>query len=428
MEEKEYYPYLCIGVFFALLNEIKIPTMHKREQIKGKKNKVNQTDLMVQLRYALTGDKTFLETKVNGKNVTDIKQCKIDSCENFSFQKGGTLYRSFNDHIENRYLEVLERFTSFYKETIIQDKSRIDEFFKRIVWIVKEDTTIDAKEEFRTTYQGEKMVPKEEFDKIDYLEIQPFSISILEYILRETDNTLGKNTYSKWFERQGERHSKYEFGEPTIADDIQHIDAVFCKIPEEPEGNVNESSKPSVVIKEFIRKESTAKNQENDLEQRVLNRIIQATDPLDIDAEIHDLTFSLGEYFINLVLNAQKEEIQNIKVFERKIYEITNDIYKKIVKMKGCISADDNLRELKCAALDYLCIFLLFKQAEALVDYCDLLLEKANKDMAQELAKYKSCYKNRYDTYYIRVEKQKDKMDEIRNASISLPHLNNTLV
>jgi hypothetical protein len=44
------------------------------------------------------------------------------------------------------------------------------------------------------------MVPKEEFDKIDYLEIQPFSISILEYILRETDNTLGKNTYSRYFE------------------------------------------------------------------------------------------------------------------------------------------------------------------------------------------------------------------------------------
>lgn len=248
MEKKELYPYLCMGIFFDLLNNIKSPSRSKREKKEGKKGKVTETGLMWELCYALTNDDLYHSLKGKGGSaLTAIKQCTANCKGDLGFEKNGKIAQSFLYNIEHDYSGVVQRFTTFFEETISHDKCQIESFFKQLIWIIKEDSTIDTKVKFKTTFSETGIVPKERIDKINYLEIQPFIISVLRYILTQTCNTNGNETFKKWFKQSGDRRqSEYFFIAPTEANSIHHLNVVLYNLTEKPDQATNESSIISV--------------------------------------------------------------------------------------------------------------------------------------------------------------------------------------
>lgn len=242
MGEMNLYPYLCIGIFFDLLNTIKTPSMSKREKIEGAKDKVTESGLMQQLCYALTNSDDFLGLRGTGSALSAIKHCNADYQGAFNFEKDGGIYYNFLYNVDYDYDGVIKRFTNFFEETITQNKGQIEVFFKQLIWVIKEDSTIDVNEKFRITYNEDNTVCKQNIDKITYLEMQPFVVSVLCYILTKTCNTNGRKTFETWFKQSGEKRSKYEFIPPTDANSIHHIDIKLYYPAKESYRNADTSS------------------------------------------------------------------------------------------------------------------------------------------------------------------------------------------
>lgn len=246
MGEMDLYPYLCIGIFFDLLNTIKTPSMPPKKKIRGLRDKVTETGLMHQLCYALTNDSCFLDLYGTGSALSAIKHCKANNKGFFKFEKDGEICTNFLYNIEHDYDGVIKRFTKLFEETITQNKGQIEVFFKQLIWVIKEDSTIDVNEEFRTTHIETDIVCKQNIDKITYLEMQPFVISVLRYILIKTCNTNGRKTFEMWFNQSGEKQSEYDFTAPTEANSIQYINIELYYPTEESYRGTDKSLNVSV--------------------------------------------------------------------------------------------------------------------------------------------------------------------------------------
>ena len=257
------YPYLCIGIFFDLLNTIKTPSIPKREKIKGAKDKVTESGLMHQLCYALTNDDSFLGLRGTGSALSAIKHCSADYKGVFKFGKDGDICANFLYNYNYDYDGVIKRFTNLFEETITQNKGQIEIFFKQLIWVIKEDSTIDANEKFRTTYSEKNIVCKQNIDKITYLEMQPFVVSVLCYILTKTCNTNGRKTFETWFKQSGEKQSEYEFISPTDANKIHHIDIKLYYPAEESYRDADTPSLKESVATARVKHDSVSKSKAN---------------------------------------------------------------------------------------------------------------------------------------------------------------------
>jgi len=358
---------------------------------------------MKELCWALTGWDYIRSLNIQGSEVTAIKQCTKNKTANFNFdssQKSGTICSSFREQYkdENDYMNLIERITILFNEDIKQDKSDIGYFFKNLIWIIKNDVTINDDVKFRTTFKNEEEISKKNIGNITSLEIQPFVASVLKYILTKTDNTNGENTFISWSRQIGYKGSKYDFRLPEEAYDFIQIDVDFCDLSEEswqqgknvqPEPRVKKpvGSSPTVkiVVPSAVKGTRVWENLGESFEQ-----LSAANDTDEVGYAkwqiVQDINNIFSDVALNFFTNSQDSDDSNWQNEFNKHSQRIRSVVNKYIAFVDSLNEDPNLIDIKKEVLFFSSdIYPIFAMLSALYAYEKDALEKSGESIGKEV-------------------------------------------
>lgn len=192
MEAKK-IPYLCGGTLFFLLVQAKKPRTNARERKSGIKDHLSAPEMMEGLIRSITGNNVDTQGESLKKNTSQFRECQID----------GSVYILFNDHatatsydydVVNNYDSVLLRMQQFADNFLNPTKA---------AWLVRvllDVVELDAEDDDWFYVQQDGLsLSKSGLLKAEHLELQPFLVGIIHYILmHRSDNKSGRDTLDAW--------------------------------------------------------------------------------------------------------------------------------------------------------------------------------------------------------------------------------------
>lgn len=198
-------PYLCGGIFFSLLSEIKLKGT-TNNKLSGKYEGISDVTLMSNLHYVITGHEP------NNKKSLSVYTSKYRNCTTnggevipFSIEP---VVKGFDELVKKDPAESIDRMKQLAKNCLdISNESNAKWIIDSILRIIHDDHTIDDSSEF-FILPNNQPVSKGNMLLQDSFDFYPFLIGVFHYIITNpTDNKKGLSTYERLFPNRGRNGS-----------------------------------------------------------------------------------------------------------------------------------------------------------------------------------------------------------------------------
>jgi len=194
-------PYLCGGIFFDLLLQARKNRAKARDKQNGGTDGLSVKDVMKGLVCVVTGEEVASIGDTFSKATTEYRSCKINGNTYIPFNDTSTI-ASFDNAVKNKNTDIVKRMSEFIEKFLNFEKS--EWLAKALMETILNDTEIEPSEVFFIT--SNESVKKENFDKITYISLDNFLVSILHFILtKRSENCRGEATFTEWFTRESSR-------------------------------------------------------------------------------------------------------------------------------------------------------------------------------------------------------------------------------
>lgn len=266
-------PYLCGGILFTLILQARKIRTKARNKFNSGSDGLNDTDIMMGLIEALTGNGLdSCQGKTFGKVTSQFKTCQSYGTTYITFTEPSFI-SSFNSSMKKKDSDLLERMSEFVGKYI--NEKRSEWLVKALFEVIEQDEEIDANTTFYVTQST--AVKKNELVNITEVELPVFLLSVLSLIINErTDNTKGRPTFEAWHNQSSAR-SPWKYSSNIgnsitrtitvkVSCKVTNIDAIgviptekqtgsrwgFCGLPEEhPSEKYMYSSEDMALLREF---------------------------------------------------------------------------------------------------------------------------------------------------------------------------------
>ena len=279
-------PYLCGGIFFSLLNELKLKgsVNNKFADNKG----VSDVMLISSLHYVITGHKLINKSSLS-VYTSEYRHCKKDGGKVIPFSSEPTI-KGFDELVKNNPIESIKRMEKLAETCLdINNEDKAKWLIDSILRIIRDDNTIDDLSKFfilgyNQPVSKKKMLLQNKFN------FYPFLIGILHYIItKPTDNTKGQATYEKLFPNRGGNGSgniNTDFLTPLGHDISVQIDKQYATAPSKIEDEIIASHPKDKQCIDFLYKSSSIKEREEEL--------IKNNDPSIVDLNKNPEGYRIG--------------------------------------------------------------------------------------------------------------------------------------
>lgn len=195
-------PHLCGGTLFDLFLEARKPRSKARNKLKGGGDGLTEPALYAGLIKVVTGED--LSSSAGGtlrKCASDYKKCISSKGSYVPFTQQSTV-SAFCSSLKRKYSDILNRMTEFISMFLNEEKC--EWLVRAIIDTIQQDALIPNDTPFAIDYKTS--VPVETLSEIEGLILQPFLISVLDYVLQHSpDCESGKDTFQKWYHQSSSR-------------------------------------------------------------------------------------------------------------------------------------------------------------------------------------------------------------------------------
>jgi len=225
-------PYLCGGIFFALLIQVKYEGTAS-DKVNNRYNGISDPVLMANLIRVVTG---ILPDSTRGpfrKSVSEYRNCLINGGKNVPFNQNSVIF-GFDDSFKNRYISVLNRMIDLTDSCIFSENpGRMAWLVKSLLAVIKKDTSIADSDVFYIFKNGIAMT-KAEIINCTAFELQPFLLGVLHYLItKPTKNKHGKPTYGAFYPAR-DTYLEGTFDDGIISDIERRISVTNLQKEKEP--------------------------------------------------------------------------------------------------------------------------------------------------------------------------------------------------
>lgn len=191
-------PYLCGGIFFTLLLQVKYEGTAS-DKVNNQFDGISDPILLANLIKVVTG--TLPDSNAGGfkKDVSKYRNCLFDGGINIPFNRSSAI-SSFNYDFKNRYIPTLNRMIDFADLCILSENhGHMDWLVKSLLSVIEKDSSIVDSDVFYI-YKNEIAMTKAEIINCTAFELQPFLLGVLHYLItKPTKNKHGKPTYDAFY-------------------------------------------------------------------------------------------------------------------------------------------------------------------------------------------------------------------------------------
>lgn len=199
-------PYLCGGILFNLLLEVGKNRRKARDSIKYGSDGLSNTAVLRKLIYVVTGEEARAAGSTFDKNTTQFRTCELNGNTYIPFEEVSTS-TAFSAAAGRKNSDLLKRMSEFIGEFINSEKA--EWLVKAIFDVISNDEEIGDETEFNISI-SESVCKKNLYD-VRNVVLQPFLISVLNFILKNRqDNTKGRATFEAWY-KQSAKNSPWRF-------------------------------------------------------------------------------------------------------------------------------------------------------------------------------------------------------------------------
>lgn len=188
---------LCGGTLFALLTNAKSSKKKSIGNTKGYSQEALMLELVKIYNPNTLGGDTFK------KDTSKYKNCIIDDSNSFDFFNQD-LINEFDSEIKNNYqdkLNQMNKLISYFFE--IKNEPIMNKLVRSILDLIKKDTSIPNNAKFYINPDG-KPTTKVAMLINETFYLSSFILGVFHYIIvNKINNTLGKQTYDKWYSVPG---------------------------------------------------------------------------------------------------------------------------------------------------------------------------------------------------------------------------------
>ncbi len=219
-------PRLCGGILYCLLLEARKPRRKARNKLDGGTDGLTEPDVFAGLIHVVTGeDASGYRGETLKKSATEYKKCLHSSGEYVPFTSPATV-SAFDSEIKRKDPDLLKRMSGFI-ETYL-NVSRCEWLVRAVIETIQSDTEVSSSAEFAVDYDC--YITKRELHTVRTVALQPFLLSVIHYILLNTENDSGRKTFEAWYSQSSPR-AEWKFRRNDLGDTIAPID-IRTDVPE----------------------------------------------------------------------------------------------------------------------------------------------------------------------------------------------------
>lgn len=198
-------PYLCGGIFFCLILEArKSRTRQYKNPIDHSTDQLSDSHIMLELNYVFSGVKSTTELDIIKVPVSQYKSCLIDRSRYLALTQSSDI-NAFKNELKQKNCDIYVRMSQFIEKYLSENKYEI--LVKSLIKTIIDDSGISSTEQFYTT--ATKVVEKSVLASEHYIELAPFLVSILNFIVsNRLTNKQGRDTFLEWYE-QPKKHGPW---------------------------------------------------------------------------------------------------------------------------------------------------------------------------------------------------------------------------
>lgn len=221
-------PHLCGGTLFDLLLESMKPRRKARNKLDGGTDGLTLPGMFAGLIYVVTGeDASSFPGDTLRKCASNFKKCEPGGGVYVPFTDPATI-SAFNSEVQRKNPDLLNRMSGFIDAYL--NISKCEWLVRALIETMQKDEAISDTTMIAIDY--EHKVPVRELHTVRKLILQPFLISVLNYVLQNCpDAESGKGTFLAWYSQASAR-AEWKFrADNTIGDSIDPIE-VTCALPD----------------------------------------------------------------------------------------------------------------------------------------------------------------------------------------------------
>ncbi|MBU4541785.1 MAG: hypothetical protein KJ774_11260, partial [Firmicutes bacterium] len=195
---KDSVPYLCGGIFFTLLLQVKYEGTAS-DKVNNRYDGISAPLLMAHLIHVVTETMPDSTRSPFSKSVSEYRNCLINGGKNVPFDQTPVIF-GFDNSFKNRYISVLNRMIDLTDSCIFSENpGRMAWLVKSLLAIIEKDSSIAISDLFYIFKDG-TAVTKTEIVNCPVFELQPFLLGVLHYLItKPTINKCGKPTYGAFY-------------------------------------------------------------------------------------------------------------------------------------------------------------------------------------------------------------------------------------
>lgn len=197
------FPYLCGGVLYFLLAQMKASKGSARDHRNGIKDDHSDPVMMGDLIYTFTGDHNYGASK----DTSLYRECASEGSINVPFNDSSCA-SDYDSTVRFRYDEALSRMSEFV--TWHLNEQKYEWLVKALLDIIDRDADISDADSFYINLDGQPST-KADLRSMDSFEIQPFLVGVVHYILmfRMNCNHHGITTLETWGSKVPRKERRY---------------------------------------------------------------------------------------------------------------------------------------------------------------------------------------------------------------------------
>ena len=151
-------PYLCGGIFFALLLQARKQRSKARDKFLGGSDGLSDTDILKGLIYVVANQENAPYAESFKKNTSEYKSCRYSGGAYIPFKETHVI-NSFDNDVKNKYPNALNRMSEFVNKYL--DESKIEWLVKALLETIDLDTRINGTHNFYIQSSGQAITKAE---------------------------------------------------------------------------------------------------------------------------------------------------------------------------------------------------------------------------------------------------------------------------
>lgn len=231
-------PHLCGGTLFDLLLESMKPRRKARNKLNGGTDGLTLPGMFAGLIFVVTGeDASSFPGDTLRKCASNFKKCEPGGGVYVPFTDPATI-SSFNSEVQRKSPDLLKRMSGFIEAYL--NISKCEWLVRALIETLQKDEVVPEATLIAIDY--DHSVPVNELHTVRKLILQPFLISVINYVLQNCpDAESGKDTFLAWYSQSSAR-AEWKFkSDNTVGDSISPIE-ISTVVPTAIENNVEMES------------------------------------------------------------------------------------------------------------------------------------------------------------------------------------------